>query len=100
MSTCICNPCGRAFTGLTAFDKHQDVDYSRRPAVRCQDPTAAGLVQQPSGRWGFPIDAASRLTLQNLRAKQGRVSVSVPPGDSEAAESSYGAPASMTIGTA
>ncbi len=68
MSMCTCSPCGRAFTGLTAFDKHQDVDYTRRPAVACLDPATAGLVRQSSGRWGFPADEDSRARLAALRA--------------------------------
>ena len=89
MSVCLCDPCGREFTGLTAFDKHQDVDYTRRPAVRCMDPASVGLVQQPSGRWGFPIDAASRDLLRKLRAKQPPAHTGTPPAGSEAAESSF-----------
>jgi hypothetical protein len=68
---CQCARCERWFTGLTAFDRHQDVDYSRRPAVQCKDPAAAGLVRQESGRWGLPIDDGTRERLRTLRAKAG-----------------------------
>ena len=89
MSACLCHPCGREFTGLTAFDKHQDVDYTRRPAVRCMDPASVGLVQQPSGRWGFPIDAGSRLRLAKMRAERASPGMTgSPPPGSEPAESS------------
>jgi hypothetical protein len=54
MSACQCSPCGRHFTSLTAFDRHQAVDYRRRPAVLCVDPAKAGLVRQASGRWASP----------------------------------------------
>ena len=89
MSACLCHTCGREFTGLTAFDKHQDVDYTRRPAVRCMDPATVGLVQQPSGRWGFPIDASSRDLLRKLRAKQALAHTGTPPAGSEPADLSF-----------
>ena len=79
MSACLCDPCGREFTGLTAFDKHQDVDYTRRPAVRCMDPATVGLVQGSHGRWGFPADAASRARLAKMRAERASASVSGYP---------------------
>ena len=61
MSTCTCHPCGRQFSGLAPFDAHQDVDYSRRPAVKCLDPATLGLVQDPvSGRWGTTDGSAKR----------------------------------------
>jgi hypothetical protein len=58
MATCLCDPCGREFSGLTAFDKHQQVDYSRRPAVVCLDPATVGLVLNGRGRWGSPSDGS------------------------------------------
>lgn len=72
MSACLCDPCGREFTGLGPFDKHQDVDYSRRPAVRCLDPAALGMERNAHGRWGFPADADSREALRRMRAERGR----------------------------
>jgi hypothetical protein len=71
MRACQCARCGREFTGLTAFDRHQDVSYKRRPAVLCKDPATAGLVRQKSGRWGLPIDPAARERLRQLRASAG-----------------------------
>lgn len=68
MSACQCHPCGRHFTGLTAFDKHQDVDYTRQPEVRCIDPAALGMVQNPHGRWGYPMSDDRREQLKALRA--------------------------------
>ena len=70
MSACTCSPCGQSFTGLTAFDKHQDVDYDRRPAVQCLDPATVGLVRQSSGRWGFPATDDSRARLDKMRAER------------------------------
>lgn len=87
MSACTCSPCGREFTGLTAFDKHQDVDYSRRTPVVCMDPAVLGMEQNPFGRWGFPGDADSRARLRALRPEQAPVGDQSTPQGSEAAES-------------
>lgn len=84
MSACLCDPCGREFTGLTAFDKHQDVDYTRRPAVRCMDPAAVGLVKGAYGRWGFPATAASRERLAKMAAERGQGGMTGTPQGSEA----------------
>jgi hypothetical protein len=91
MSACKCSPCGREFTGLTAFDKHQDVDYSRRPAVVCKDPATIGLVRNDYGRWGEPMNAAGREWVQNLAAKRALARTPVTPGPSGPSESG-GAP--------
>ena len=72
MSVCECPLCGREFTTLGAFDRHQDVDYERTPDVRCMDPATAGLHQDSRGRWRTPQSAAGRLRLANLRASEGR----------------------------
>lgn len=72
MAVCECAGCGRGFTGLTAFDRHHDVNYLRCPAVVCLDPADAGLVRQQSGRWGLPPDARSRARLSTLRAERAR----------------------------
>lgn len=82
MSNCGCSPCGREFTGLGSFDKHQDVDYSRRPAVVCLDPATLGLVRNDAGRWGAPLDAAGRAWFAGLaagRAGCGTSGGSAPP---------------------
>jgi len=70
MSVCKCSPCGREFTGLSTFDRHQDVNYNRRPAVVCVDPAGLGMVQNRSGRWGFPLDESGRAWLESLRAAE------------------------------
>lgn len=75
MSACECSPCGRKFTGLTAFDKHQDVDYKRTPAVRCIDPATLGMSQDGRGFWYEPAKADARLRLQKMRASR------TSPGD-------------------
>ena len=72
MAACECATCGHKFSGLTAFDRHQDVNYLRCPAVTCLAPAEAGLVQQASGRWGLPADARSRERVANLRAERTR----------------------------
>lgn len=91
MSTSACSPCGEIFTGLTAFDRHQDVDYSRRPAVTCLDPASVGLVRNDLGRWGEPLDAAGRERLANLAASRAVPGVSGTPQGSEGSDLSYGA---------
>jgi hypothetical protein len=68
MAACTCAACGIVTTGLGAFDKHQDVDYSRRPAVTCRNPEALGMVRNHAGRWGFPLDDAGRAFFASLRA--------------------------------
>lgn len=87
MSAGKCGACEREFTGLTAFDKHQDVDYMQQQAVICRDPATLGLVQDRNGRWGSPADEASRLRLASLRAEQGVLGV---PGRPEAAQGGSG----------
>lgn len=71
---CQCHPCGRTFTGLGLFDRHQDVDYSHRPAVRCLDPASLGMTQAPDGTWGTPEGLAKRerLTTGLARARFAR----------------------------
>lgn len=71
MTVCACALCSEAFTGVTAFDAHQDRDYSRVPAVICRPPAVCGLVRNEYGRWGMPADEASRERLKVLRARQG-----------------------------
>ena len=60
MSTAECAACGERFTGVTAFDRHQDRDYSRTPAITCRLPADCGLVRNEHGRWGFPLNEAGR----------------------------------------
>ena len=70
MSMATCAPCGREFTTVAAFDKHQDVDYRRRPAVACLDPATVGLTRDGRGRWHFRQTAAGQRYLENLRASR------------------------------
>jgi hypothetical protein len=88
MAACKCSPCGREFTGLSAFDRHQDVDYGRRPAVQCKDPATLGLVQNGHGRWGSPATDASRLWVEKMRAERGAPGGAAYPQDPKPAESS------------
>lgn len=44
-----CRACGKVFTSVTAFDKHQRLV---RGAVVCLNPATVGLERKPSGRWG------------------------------------------------
>jgi hypothetical protein len=74
---CQCAACECWFTGLTAFDRHHDIDRRRVPPVLCRDPAEAGLVRQKSGRWGLPADPATRERLRQIRA--GEPCPSPPP---------------------
>ena len=43
MAACVHRPCGQAFSGLTAFDRH--LRWSKGPPwVSCLDPVQVGLV--------------------------------------------------------
>lgn len=90
MSASTCSPCGREFAGVTAFDRHQDVDYSRRPAVVCQDPEALGMVRNERGRWGFPLDAAGRDYFASLAAERATDGTPGPPDGSGPSTASTG----------
>ncbi len=74
-----CSPCGREFTTLAAFDRHQDVVYGRTPPVICLDPAAVGLVQNAAGRWHFPATEASRARHEKLRAERAQAHTSGTP---------------------
>jgi hypothetical protein len=68
MSVCGCAACGREFTTLAAFDKHQATDYGHSPAITCLDPASRGLEQNERGRWHEAQTAAGRLRLAELQA--------------------------------
>ena len=72
MSLCGCGGCGEIFTSLSAFDYHQDRDYTRRPPVICRPPAEAGLIQDNDGRWRVPLSASGARRLANLRAERAR----------------------------
>jgi hypothetical protein len=55
-----CAACGESFSGVTSFDRHQDRDYTRTPAVICRPPAERGLERNKHGRWSFPLDEAGR----------------------------------------
>lgn len=75
-SDCHCAKCHETFRGLTLFDQHQDVDYSRPHAdsVRCRDPRALGLSQDVSGSWCTPEGLKQREILRGrlATARSGR----------------------------
>jgi hypothetical protein len=55
---CHCAACHNTFSGITLFDKHQDVNYGRAGAVvQCKDPHLAGLAIDPWGTWRTPQGA-------------------------------------------
>ena len=86
MSACACSPCGRPFRSLSAFDRHQDADYSCRPAIRCEDPAGLGMVPDQYGRWGIRATEASRDALRNLRASRDAPVLRLTPGPSGPSE--------------
>lgn len=77
MSNCDCAQCGEKFTSLTAFDRHQDVDYKRKPIVVCRPPADAGLVRGDDGRWRAPLSAAGAERLRKLTAERASAGTSV-----------------------
>ena len=72
MSASECAPCGERFAGVTAFDRHQDRDYTRTPPVICRPPANCGLVRNEHGRWGFPLNAACRAYFAARAAEHAR----------------------------
>lgn len=73
MAAADCSPCGERFTGVTAFDAHQDRDYTRTPPVICRPPADCGLVLSDRGRWGFPLDEAGRAYFASRAAERAEV---------------------------
>ena len=55
-----CAVCHHTFGGLTLFDAHQDVDYTRKPVIVCRDPASLGLAQNDRGLWSTPEGLKSR----------------------------------------
>lgn len=56
MPECYHRPCGRFFTGLSAFDRHLTMSKTQ-PFTTCKDPEAVGLVMHHRSTrevWGFP----------------------------------------------
>lgn len=64
-----CARCSEVFTSLSAFDKHQDVDYGRESAsvVICLDPSQVGLELNSRGRWHFPMTEAGRARFERFK---------------------------------
>ncbi len=87
MASGTCAACGEAFTGLTAFDRHQTTAYGTDQPVTCHEPSTRGLVKQESGRWGFPATDDSRERLRSLRAERAGAGGAGYPPDPRAAES-------------
>lgn len=51
---CTNKGCGRIFSSLSAFDKHQKMNYKDNGrTVICTDPAKLGLVER-DGKWGWP----------------------------------------------
>lgn len=59
MAACTCNGCGRAFSGLSAFDAHQRWDYTQPPGkqLSCYDPLA---LRDRDGEPRFRVDRFGR----------------------------------------
>lgn len=57
------------------FDSHQEVDYSRRPAVSCRMPEDMGLVLDTWGTWRTREDMlamTSRVSMMNTQKEIAR----------------------------
>ena len=67
MASCECAKCGRKFSGVTCFDKHQDIDYGRSPPVLCRSPEDFGMRLDEHGRWGWPLSAARREAFRKMQ---------------------------------
>lgn len=52
-----CRSCGKVFTSISAFDKHQRL---ARGAVVCLNPAYVGLERKPNGRWGQKADSRQK----------------------------------------
>jgi hypothetical protein len=70
LSAAECAACGERFTGVTSFDRHQDRDYSRQPAIICRPPVDCGLVRNERGRWGSPLNEAGRAYFDARKAEK------------------------------
>jgi hypothetical protein len=60
---CHCAICHQTFRGMTLFDQHQDVDYTRAPNIICRDPHESRAVQDTRGVWCTPEGLAERARL-------------------------------------
>jgi hypothetical protein len=69
MSACQCARCREEFTGVSAFDRHQDVDYSRQPPVLCWEPRDLGMMRDRNGRFYVPGSELDRARLAALKAR-------------------------------
>jgi hypothetical protein len=78
-----CGKCHEVFSGLTLFDRHQDVDYRREPSIICRAPAALGLVQDGRGTWCTPEGLKSRdfHATRLARANRGRARLREDPDD-------------------
>ena len=68
---CVCAGCGRAFSGPSAFDRHQELTGPRAdPTLVCRDPAAVGLVER-DGRWSWPGMTPAEVARKAAGARQG-----------------------------
>jgi hypothetical protein len=54
LAACGCSGCGRVFTGITAFDRHQRWAQGK---LTCLDPATLGMERKRDGKWGYPAPA-------------------------------------------
>lgn len=52
--TCGCRRCGKRFSTLHNFDKHQRTTFGTDTPIICLDPREVGLVQNKRGIWKAP----------------------------------------------
>src|ERR1022692_2998119 len=71
MSACECAGCGRAFTSVSAFDRHQSADYRSAHPVTCHDPAARGLAVDQHVRGPQPRSCRSGRPGERSRMETG-----------------------------
>lgn len=64
-----CAACGRVFSSLTAFDRHQRVAYGQTRPVECCNPAELGMLVRDGYIWYVPPTESDRLRLDRLKRR-------------------------------
>lgn len=70
-----CAACGRVFSGLFLFDKHQDFGLHYQSPLRCLNPEDLGMVQAPNGTWTTPAGLKNTARVAGMTKSRRKVSV-------------------------